>query len=350
MQGLRDMKRGEPYIRAINLLGGDSFFTRQGCDFNALLEEVGIPLSSLTALDSLISYPSFVTLIETGASRSGNENFGLQLSQSLAPDYACLGPSIIMARFTKTVGEWAENVIRYWSHHTNGFTLKLMPAVESGETILRVQFNMLAVPTRHFTDSTVANIVGVVRTVAEAPHENPSRVCFSYRRPASTALHEEIFRCPVEFGCEHTEIRCPTHYLENPTTGSMRLLQPLMRLYISERIRNMHIFDHSAAATVALAIPSLLGSGDCSIEAIAQSLGTNIKALQRQLDKESKSYSDILDEVRETMSRHLLTESEAAVSRIAGLLDYTGTAPFSMAFRRWTGQTPLEYRKRSRAI
>lgn len=344
------LKKGEAYIRAVNLLGGEAFAAAQGLDYGALLDEVGIPRQALVELDGLVSFRAFVTCIETAAARSGNEYYGLQLSQSQAPDYLCLGPSILMANFTKDMGEWAKNTLRYWTYHTNGFSMELLASPAEDEAILRIHSNALVAPARQFTECVAANIVGVVRAVAGEPDENPTYVGFAFRRPREISMHETIFRCPVAFGCEHTEIRFQRKFLSHPTKGSLRLLKPLMRLYIEERIRRMHIFDHSTMATVALAIPTMLGTGNCNIEAVAQSLGTNVKALQRQLEKDDTSFSNVLDDVRENMARHLLTESEAPVSRVAGLLEYASTAPFSMAFRRWTGQTPLEYRKRSRKV
>lgn len=40
----------------------------------------------------------------------------------------------------------------------------------------------------------------------------------------------------------------------------------------------------------------------------------------------------------------MLLESDAPVSRIAGLLDYSTVAPFTTAFTRWTGVSPRTYR------
>ncbi len=49
------------------------------------------------------------------------------------------------------------------------------------------------------------------------------------------------------------------------------------------------------------------------------------------------------------MARQLLLTSDAPVANIAGLLDYSTTAPFTQAFKRWTGMAPLEFRKSERA-
>jgi AraC-like DNA-binding protein len=41
----------------------------------------------------------------------------------------------------------------------------------------------------------------------------------------------------------------------------------------------------------------------------------------------------------------MLMDTSAPIARIAGLLDYASTSAFTTAFNRWTGQSPLHYRK-----
>ena len=48
------------------------------------------------------------------------------------------------------------------------------------------------------------------------------------------------------------------------------------------------------------------------------------------------------------MARRLLVDSDIPIERLAGLLDYASTGPFTSAFKRWTGLAPLGFRKRAR--
>ena len=63
----------------------------------------------------------------------------------------------------------------------------------------------------------------------------------------------------------------------------------------------------------------------------------NIKRLQRLLDAEGTTVSAMLDRVCGNIARRMLIDSKISVERIAGLLDYSGTPPFTTAFKRWTG-------------
>jgi AraC-like DNA-binding protein len=72
------------------------------------------------------------------------------------------------------------------------------------------------------------------------------------------------------------------------------------------------------------------------------------KRLQRALADEGTNFSEILEKVRDNMARRLLVDTNMSVERIAGLLDYSSTPPFTLAFKRWNEQTPLAFRKRER--
>lgn len=168
---------------------------------------------------------------------------------------------------------------------------------------------------------------------------------FRHRRPDDHALHQAVFECPVEFNCPHTEILFERRILDLHAKGNLKFFKPLLGFYIQHRIAQLPVYDQSMSTVVALAIPSIIGTGKCDLEFIASSLDMSAKKLQRLLADEGTTFSDILDHVREEMARHLLANSDASVERIAGLLDYASNAPFTNAFKRWTDQTPMAFRR-----
>jgi AraC-like DNA-binding protein len=70
------------------------------------------------------------------------------------------------------------------------------------------------------------------------------------------------------------------------------------------------------------------------------------RSLRRRLAGESTSYRQILDQVRETLARAYLSDTDLRVEDIAERLGYSDAANFSHAFRRWTGTAPGRYRSR----
>jgi AraC-like DNA-binding protein len=338
----------EAYVRAVNFLGFEEIITERGGDFRQLLREAGLREDILSDLDALISFRKHIAFCELAARRINLPELGIVFAVRSAPEYPAIAPMMMLSRFAKNLSEFFQLGVRYLSFHTNAYTFLLLTDAETGTAKLRIAVEIETLPIEILLEAAIGHIAGLARTAAHRPDLNPVAVRFQHRRPADTSLHEALFRCPIEFSAEHTEIEFPKSFLEIPTDGGLRLFRPLMNFYMTERIRRMPFFDRSATATVGLAIPAMMGTGACNIESVADALGQNVKQLQRQLAKENTSFSEILEEKRKSMAKQMLAESSVPIGKIAGLLDYAGPAPFTTAFQRWEGKTPLKFRQVAR--
>jgi len=86
--------------------------------------------------------------------------------------------------------------------------------------------------------------------------------------------------------------------------------------------------------------------GTPGLKGIAKELGMSPRTLQRRLGEHGASYHSLLDEVRRDLSRNYLLESEMALGEVAYLLGFSEVSAFHRAFRRWTGLTTKDYRRR----
>ena len=84
-----------------------------------------------------------------------------------------------------------------------------------------------------------------------------------------------------------------------------------------------------------------------SIEVIADIAGMSTRSLQRMIKKHGISYNELLNASRQQYAEEKLRGSVSKISDIAYQLGYNDTAHFTRAFKRWTGITPIEYRKRA---
>src|SRR6201999_2946680 len=87
----------------------------------------------------------------------------------------------------------------------------------------------------------------------------------------------------------------------------------------------------------------LLHGKVCATEG-ARALGTSSRSLSRKLREAGVPFARILDELRQVLAKHYLSERELPVSEIAWLLGYREVSSFTHAFRRWTGTTPRQFR------
>ena len=70
------------------------------------------------------------------------------------------------------------------------------------------------------------------------------------------------------------------------------------------------------------------------------------RTLHRRLAARGTNFRALADECRYAIARQMLEDTDSDVGHIADLLDYADTSAFARAFRRWSGTTPLRWRKR----
>ena len=95
------------------------------------------------------------------------------------------------------------------------------------------------------------------------------------------------------------------------------------------------------------AISDLLAgpSPNPNIVAVADHLSVSVRTLQRRLESDVP-FRTLLNECRWQSAIEKLTKGQQPVSEVATGLGYSDPAHFARAFRRWTGHSPSEYRRR----
>jgi len=68
----------------------------------------------------------------------------------------------------------------------------------------------------------------------------------------------------------------------------------------------------------------------------------------RRLELEGTCFKAILDDLRLSLARRYLAIDRVGVSEAAALLGFSDAPAFTRAFRRWSGQSPSDYRRARR--
>lgn len=338
---------GDPYIRAAVFFGFSDMVRQAGGDPMRLVERVGIDPDALTDPDMLISWQRLGVLMELAAAELDKPFFGIEWALSIPPHFPNVGPVVFMAQLVDTLGEWLDQGARYWRYHTNAYLVQLLDDGVGDTVTMRFWQSPLILPPRQPMEHIIAYACNMARVVTGLPDEDPVAVRFRHPRPEDTSLHEEAFRCDMQFEAEHTDIVFARSLLDSPTNGRLKSLKTIVDSFIRYRIRRMPLYDQSVRATVEMAIQSVIGTGSCTKEFIAGSMGTSPKKLQRLLAHEGTSFSDVLDQTRQSMACRMLAQTGVPISSVAGLLEYSSTTAFTLAFKRWMGLTPREYRKKA---
>ena len=92
-----------------------------------------------------------------------------------------------------------------------------------------------------------------------------------------------------------------------------------------------------------------LDLGQTAAATVARELGMSPRTLNRRLRAEGTWFRGILDAVRGERATALLRDPSVGIGEIAFVLGYSEPAAFHRSFKRWTGQTPLAFRRAARA-
>lgn len=84
---------------------------------------------------------------------------------------------------------------------------------------------------------------------------------------------------------------------------------------------------------------------DPDIDTAAGALGYSRRTLTRRLREEETSFLRVKDQLRRTLALQLLIANQLPVEAIAERVGFADLTTFHRAFKKWTGTTPLAYRR-----
>jgi len=88
-----------------------------------------------------------------------------------------------------------------------------------------------------------------------------------------------------------------------------------------------------------------LPDGTVSEKLIAEQLNLSERSLQRRLQENQTTFRLTLENVREMVAKQYIKNPMNRMSDITFLLGFSEQSAFSRAFKKWTGKSPVEYRK-----
>jgi AraC-like DNA-binding protein len=91
-----------------------------------------------------------------------------------------------------------------------------------------------------------------------------------------------------------------------------------------------------------------LTSGNASVVRVASHLNVSSRTLERRLEREGTTFTYLLDDLRKRLALGYVGADHLDLSEVALLLGFSQTSAFHRAFKRWTNQTPLHFRRAHR--
>jgi AraC-like DNA-binding protein len=217
---------------------------------------------------------------------------------------------------------------------------------EVGHTFVAVRLEPTSAQppiTRPYAEYTLAAVF--LRTRIATNHRyRLVRVEFSHPRPDNTREHERIFECPVAFDENDCRIVMTRAIWDTPRTGSDPALFSVLESHAKMLLDQLPNAS-DVMGRVRDAIDAELRGGSPRLESVARRLAMSPRTLQRRLTDEGVQFNDVLDQMRLRAAKTYLAKRDVASAEVAYLLGFAEQSSFNHAFKRWTGQTPTEFRR-----
>jgi len=313
----------------------------RGLDPGPVLRAAHLGPQALESLDYRLPHASVRTLWEAAAATAGDRWFGMHVALGLAPgmydlfDYVLSTPA--------TVGDAIQRFTRYARlvyDHTN---IHLVVEPLKGRIVRRVPV------TAPQYDEFTLTLMFVRCRQSSGVAWRPEQVRFQHARPDDDGEPARVFGCPVIFGAPESEIRFDASVLTLPQVGGDAKLQAVLTRYADALLTSLPT-QGSLLARVSSAIARQISDELPTLSSTAQAVGMPARTLQRHLAAEGATHSGMVDDVRRELALKHLGNASISITEIAYALHFTDPTAFHRAFKRWTGESPLQYRRRLFAI
>lgn len=169
-------------------------------------------------------------------------------------------------------------------------------------------------------------------SVALGRRVRPITAAITGQPACGVARYEAVLGVPVRVGARHDELVFATADL----ACSLITHDPeLGETFVTTAERRMRASAGDIVARVRAAIPPLLRGGSPTLTAIASTLATSERSLQRSLAEHGTSFTELVDGVRRELSHDLLADPELTRDEVAYLLGFARTSSLHRAVARW---------------
>lgn len=320
------------------------FAVSRGARREALAERSGIDSSDLQDRDRRIPFAKYVLLMRAGQELCADPALALHFGESvpiseLSVGHAVGAASATMAEGLALINRYAPLTVEV---DTAGAGDRFVYERGEGEVwIIDRRENPNDFP--ELTESAFARMVcssrGRVSAALKAVH-------VTHAAPPYRAEYDRIFQAPVVFGSDRNALLAADAWMNRKPPSASPPVLDVLKAHSEALLEKLESTRSTRGRTEDLLAP-MLPNGEATMHAVAGRLGLSRQSLFRKLRAEGVTFEEVLDGLRHTLARRYLNGEGLSVKETAFRLGFSEPASFSRAFKRWTGTSPLAYRRKN---
>lgn len=313
-----------------------------GIDSVQVLQRIGLSQAQIQSRDLRTPHSAQQLFWNAIAEVSQDPDIGLHLGEHLPVFRGQVIEYLFLS--SQTFGEGLERALRYQRLISDAVAASLH--VEKDAALAYLGYENRSSPNDQLAVIVMLSFTRFFHYLTEQKFR-PERVEFKCAVPANLAEYQRVFGCPVLFAQPQHRLYFSQQLLELPSLHAEPELLELHEQFASDYMAKLEKQDF--VSQVNRIIGELLETGVVSLELVAERLAIKPRSLRNRLAEVDTNFNQLLADYRCHLAKRLLAKTDESIDEIVYLTGFSEPSTFYRAFKRWTDQTPIEYRKAKRA-
>jgi AraC-like DNA-binding protein len=307
-------------------------------DVAPLLGRVGLSASLLQVPQARVSVEQYGELWRLVALTLDDEFFGQDARRMKSGTFAMVCHAVLGC---KSLGQALERSLRFYALILDDIAGKL---VRKGAEAA-IELHERTVPPRVFANEVLLMLLHGVACWLVGRRIPVLRAQFVYPEPPHSAEYRLMYSTELEFNAAHTALVFHASQLDLSIVQNERSLKEFLRT-APENILVKYKNRSSLGARIRRRLRQCLPAALPEFEALAAEMNMTQATLRRRLHDEGTSYQTIKDQLRRDLAISYLSHSQRSAMDIGLELGFSERSAFHRAFKKWTGASPGEFRRR----
>jgi AraC-like DNA-binding protein len=171
------------------------------------------------------------------------------------------------------------------------------------------------------------------------------RVDFVGEPPERLEKYEALFGCPLNFRQQNDLLYFDSACLAWPVVHTQHSLREFLR---TAPYQLLIMENDPAGNNLSAQVKAMIGhdfsNGFPGFDTISGALNMSAPTLRRRLKREGTTFQQLKDDARCEAAKLCLDRPELSINEVALQMGFTDPSAFHRSFKKWTGQTPGQFR------
>ncbi len=315
-----------------------------GIDIAWICLEAGIDQTLLDDNNHRIPVSSMRKLWALAAHTSGTDAIGLEAATNAVE--TLVHPYLMAVQTSESILEVLERMKKYSTYVSNGVTVDYR--VEEAIDIVLQESDSDANngPSKYGIDMFFGVLASEAKRIS-GPRNLPVKVEFKRKPPRASKQFQQYFGCPIYYQTPQNRIIFPLVDLNKPLPNSNPELIQHLDAFLQGHIEELNSNDFLKAVHqyVMGEISQHDPMGIPKIDEVAHHFSMSSRSFQRRLSEHDSHYKAVIDAARFELAKHYLQQAHYSIGEMSYSLGFSTESNFIRAFKRWSGETPNQFRK-----